>query len=85
MSSITFSGLRVLGSASASRRPTSNSSRSTAASSGIPDASAYAGTLRIMDREPELLSVVAPMYEEQDTVDPFTERVAAALRASTTS
>ena len=32
-----------------------------------------------MDREPELLSVVAPMYEEQDTVDPFTERVAAAL------
>ena len=40
---------------------------------------AYAGTLRRMDREPELLSVVAPMYEEQDTVDPFTERVAAAL------
>ena len=38
-----------------------------------------AGTLRPMDREPELLSVVAPMYEEQDTVDPFTERVAAAL------
>jgi len=32
-----------------------------------------------MDREPELLSVVAPMYEEQDIVDPFTERVAAAL------
>ena len=32
-----------------------------------------------MDREPELLSVVAPMYEEEDTVDPFTERVAAAL------
>jgi glycosyltransferase involved in cell wall biosynthesis len=32
-----------------------------------------------MNREPELLSVVAPMYEEQDTVDPFTERVAAAL------
>jgi dolichol-phosphate mannosyltransferase len=32
-----------------------------------------------MDREPELLSVVAPMYEEQDTVEPFTERVAAAL------
>jgi polyisoprenyl-phosphate glycosyltransferase len=32
-----------------------------------------------MDREPQLLSVVAPMYEEQDTVGPFTERVAAAL------
>src|SRR4051794_16669582 len=32
-----------------------------------------------MDREPGLLSVVAPMYEEEDTVDPFTERVAAAL------
>ena len=38
-----------------------------------------AGTLPPMDREPELLSVVAPMYEEQDTVDPFIERVAAAL------
>ncbi|HET6549806.1 MAG TPA: glycosyltransferase family 2 protein [Solirubrobacter sp.] len=32
-----------------------------------------------MDREPELLSVVAPMYEEQDTVAPFIERVSAAL------
>src|SRR3954462_6197285 len=32
-----------------------------------------------MSREPELLSVVAPMYEEQDTVDPFIERVASAL------
>jgi len=32
-----------------------------------------------MDREPELLSVVAPMFEEQDIVDTFTERVAAAL------
>jgi dolichol-phosphate mannosyltransferase len=32
-----------------------------------------------MNREPELLSVVAPMYEEEDTVAPFTERVAAAL------
>jgi dolichol-phosphate mannosyltransferase len=32
-----------------------------------------------MDREVGLLSVVAPMYEEEDTVDPFTERVAAAL------
>jgi glycosyltransferase involved in cell wall biosynthesis len=32
-----------------------------------------------MDREPQLLSVVAPMYEEQDTVAPFTERVASAL------
>src|SRR5215218_10696726 len=32
-----------------------------------------------MDREPVLLSVVAPMYEEEQTVDPFTERVAAAL------
>ena len=32
-----------------------------------------------MDREPELLSVVAPMYEEQDIVAPFTERIAAAL------
>jgi dolichol-phosphate mannosyltransferase len=32
-----------------------------------------------MDREPQLLSVVAPMYEEQDTVGPFSERVAAAL------
>ena len=38
-----------------------------------------AGTLAPMDRELELLSVVAPMYEEEDTVDPFTERVAAAL------
>jgi len=32
-----------------------------------------------MDREVGLLSVVAPMYEEEDTVDPFTERVAAAV------
>jgi dolichol-phosphate mannosyltransferase len=32
-----------------------------------------------MSREPELLSVVAPMYEEEETVGPFTERVAAAL------
>lgn len=32
-----------------------------------------------MNREPELLSVVAPMYEEEDTVDPFCERVSAAL------
>jgi polyisoprenyl-phosphate glycosyltransferase len=32
-----------------------------------------------MNREPELLSVVAPMYEEEDTVAPFTERVTAAL------
>jgi glycosyltransferase involved in cell wall biosynthesis len=34
-----------------------------------------------MNREPQLLSVVAPMYEEQDTVVPFIERVAAALGA----
>ena len=33
-----------------------------------------------MHREPELLSVVAPMYEEEATVDPFTERVATALQ-----
>src|SRR3954466_1934051 len=32
-----------------------------------------------MSREPGLLSVVAPMYEEEATVDPFTERVDAAL------
>jgi polyisoprenyl-phosphate glycosyltransferase len=32
-----------------------------------------------MVREPGLLSVVAPMYEEEDTVDPFTERIASAL------
>src|SRR3954447_6066311 len=32
-----------------------------------------------MSREPGLLSVVAPMYEEEATVDPFTERIAAAL------
>jgi glycosyltransferase involved in cell wall biosynthesis len=32
-----------------------------------------------MNREPELLSVVAPMYEEEATVAPFVERVAAAL------
>src|SRR4051812_45495682 len=32
-----------------------------------------------MARVPVLLSVVAPMYEEEATVDPFTERVAAAL------
>src|SRR3954471_1797592 len=32
-----------------------------------------------MTREPGLLSVVAPMYEEEHTVDPFTERVASAL------
>jgi dolichol-phosphate mannosyltransferase len=32
-----------------------------------------------MEREPGLLSVVAPMYEEQETVEPFRERVAAAL------
>jgi len=32
-----------------------------------------------MDREPQLLSVVSPMYEEEDTVGPFTERVTAAL------
>jgi dolichol-phosphate mannosyltransferase len=38
-----------------------------------------AGTLAPMTREVGLLSVVAPMYEEEDTVDPFTERVEAAL------
>jgi dolichol-phosphate mannosyltransferase len=32
-----------------------------------------------MNREVGLLSVVAPMYEEEDTVDPFTERVEQAL------
>src|SRR3954451_14663948 len=32
-----------------------------------------------MTREPGLLSMVAPMYEEEATVDPFTERIAAAL------
>jgi dolichol-phosphate mannosyltransferase len=32
-----------------------------------------------MDREPQLLSVVSPMYEEEDTVGPFTERMTAAL------
>jgi len=32
-----------------------------------------------MAREPGLLSVVAPMYEEEATVDPFTERIASAL------
>src|SRR3954447_16670104 len=32
-----------------------------------------------MARVPVLLSVVAPMYEEEATVDPFTERVASAL------
>jgi len=32
-----------------------------------------------MDREPQLLSIVAPMYEEQETVGPFTERVASAM------
>src|SRR3954468_24628163 len=32
-----------------------------------------------MTREPGLLSVVAPMYEEEETVDPFTERVEATL------
>jgi glycosyltransferase involved in cell wall biosynthesis len=32
-----------------------------------------------MNREVGLLSVVAPMYEEEDTVAPFIERVAAAL------
>ena len=32
-----------------------------------------------MNREVGLLSVVAPMYEEEDTVDPFIERVEAAL------
>jgi polyisoprenyl-phosphate glycosyltransferase len=37
------------------------------------------GTLARMSREVGLLSVVAPMYEEEETVDPFTERVAAAL------
>jgi dolichol-phosphate mannosyltransferase len=32
-----------------------------------------------MTREVRLLSVVAPMYDEEDTVDPFTERVEKAL------
>jgi dolichol-phosphate mannosyltransferase len=32
-----------------------------------------------MEREPSLLSVVAPMYEEEETVAPFCARVAAAL------
>jgi glycosyltransferase involved in cell wall biosynthesis len=32
-----------------------------------------------MNREVGLLSVVAPMYEEEDTVEPFTARVKAAL------
>ena len=79
LSSSAFSGLRVVGSAAASLRPTSNSSRSTAPSSAIGCRAYGAGTLAPMNREPELLSVVAPMYEEEDTVDPFTERVAAAL------
>ncbi len=79
LSSSTFSGLRVVGNAAASRRPTSNSSRSSAPSSAIGSRAYGAGTLAPMNREPELLSVVAPMYEEQDTVAPFTERVAAAL------
>jgi dolichol-phosphate mannosyltransferase len=32
-----------------------------------------------MEREAGLLSVVSPMYEEEDTVGPFTQRVASAL------
>src|SRR4029079_7009656 len=40
-----------------------------------------ASTLAPMDHEPQLLSVVSPMYEEEDTVGPFTERMTAALGA----
>src|SRR3954454_13509823 len=76
LSSITSSGLRVVGRAAASRRPTSNSSRS---SSDIGRISLRRRYPAAMDRQPELLSVVAPMYEEEHTVDPFTARVAGAL------
>src|SRR3954454_7015714 len=76
-SSIAFSGLRVAGSASASLRPTASSSRSSAASSTMPlSLRRYAGA---MEREVGLLSVVAPMFEEEETVPRFVERVAAAL------
>src|ERR671932_18532 len=34
-----------------------------------------------MSREPRLVSVVAPMYDEEETVDVFYERVRAALAA----
>ncbi len=76
-SSSAFSGLRVDGMAAASLRPTANSSRSSAASSTmLRSLRRYA---QPMEREVGLLSVVAPMFEEEEIVARFAERVAAAL------
>src|SRR4051812_16665479 len=76
-SSSAFSGVRGDGIAAASLRPTSNSSCSSAASSTmVRSLRRYAAA---MEREVGLLSVVAPMYEEEEIVARFAERVAAAL------
>src|SRR3954449_6775020 len=73
LSSIAFKGLRVVGSALARRLPTSNNSRSSA----VP--STMRKTLRPMARLERLLSIVAPMMDEEDTVAPFLARVRGAL------
>ena len=72
-SSIAFSGLRVTGMAAASRLPMSCSSCSRARSSTISE------NITTMAREPELVSVAAPMHDEEDTATAFHARVAAAL------
>src|SRR3954449_12770346 len=77
LSSIAFKGLRVVGSALARRLPTSNNSRSSA----VP--STMRKTLRPMARLERLLSVVAPMKDEEETVEPFLARVRAALEGVT--
>ena len=72
-SSKALSGLRVAGIAAASREPISKSSCSSTRSSTI------AGNITAVSREPTLLSVVAPMHDEADTVAAFHDRVTAAL------
>ena len=88
LSSAAASGLRARRAARRpARRPTSNSSRSSVASStggtirlaarATRDCRSWVYARRV--REPGLLSVVAPMHDEEDTVDAFHERTVAAL------
>ena len=84
-----FSGLRVTGIARASRAPTSCSSASKARSSTMSwDDTSGSSRPRIdfdirsqmpLCREPTLVSVAAPMHDEEGTVEAFHARVRAAL------
>src|SRR5688500_12337581 len=80
LSSAALSGFRIpAGRSAASRRPTSNRRVSSCASciprTLRPHAGHYAGSVR----EPGLLSVVAPMHDEEDIVGAFHARTVAAL------